>query len=613
MKPYTRMVIFAFGLAVFFLQSPAPVRAEESLIRGCMEKKGGKFRLIGDGEPCRPHEKQLSWKKPGQKKTDACPLEEMMVWVEAATGEDSPQRGSQARPFKTITYALQDLKAKGAGHDTPSIVRVAPGTYTENPVIRLDCISLEGAGRTETIIDGKGSTQLAALSVNRARQIFVSGLTLQNGRRGLSVDGKAVIHVDEITCKRNIREGLRVVHGSALWASNLTSTDNGGDGIGIAFDGSAILTGSITSTGNRDKGLDIHLNSSVLVYGATLTTSANNRNGIQVHSTSAMVAHGSQIIAQGNTNRGIHISGSSSFNAMGSTSLIIGEGNAGGSGNRSDGIGVFGSSALAFDAGTRAVTSGNGKTGIQLGSGARAWTSAASSVLAENNRRAGMGAAGNSEIHAQGTLILNNNQAGGLDCVKSGRFRIAGEVSMTGNRNYGMGFFRTGTGDITETGWVSIANTLEGEGVLLAENSRLRVRGGLEVRASALAGVGVYRGSVLNLRGSGLDVRISGNTQCGVDAGQQSTVRMDGGSITRNGQDGVRVSQNSSFHGRGVTVSGNSGNGILLDGGSSGMIKDHCTVTGNRANDLAVYFGSRASVFDSIVTTRDIHPDASTR
>jgi len=95
-------------------------------------------------------------------------------------GNDSNSGDSPQEPLKTIQYALSIIESDSLN---PRAIFLAPGTYSPStgqhfPLNLKSYVSLQGAGKTATILDGENETQLIMARYDNYYRI--SGLTIQN-------------------------------------------------------------------------------------------------------------------------------------------------------------------------------------------------------------------------------------------------------------------------------------------------------------------------------------------------------------------------------------------------------------------------------------------------
>jgi hypothetical protein len=104
-----------------------------------------------------------------------------VVYVNAATGNNTTGNGSAASPFKTITKALSVSSAAGDS------IKVAPGTYNTAigeifPIeMPTDRKLIGTAGANTTIIDASGSKQRVFNCVGHSSATIIQGFTITGG------------------------------------------------------------------------------------------------------------------------------------------------------------------------------------------------------------------------------------------------------------------------------------------------------------------------------------------------------------------------------------------------------------------------------------------------
>lgn len=112
-----------------------------------------------------------------------------VYYVDAVNGNDTTGDGSQARPWRTITYALSRVSSG----DT---IRVLTGTYNVTlgeafPLNLPPGVSLIGSGRDATIISGQSTSAVLYIrgdTTHILSNTVVSHLTLEGGKVGLDID-----------------------------------------------------------------------------------------------------------------------------------------------------------------------------------------------------------------------------------------------------------------------------------------------------------------------------------------------------------------------------------------------------------------------------------------
>lgn len=111
---------------------------------------------------------------------DAPPYNELIV---AADGSGE---------FTTIASALASL---GSPNTVPTVIRVMPGTYTENITMKSK-VHLQGAGREVTTLQAQ-NTQDNVILASGLNDIEISGLTVSGGTSCIKVENSASVSIRE--------------------------------------------------------------------------------------------------------------------------------------------------------------------------------------------------------------------------------------------------------------------------------------------------------------------------------------------------------------------------------------------------------------------------------
>jgi len=186
-------------------------------------------------------------------------------YVNATTGSNTTGNGSQASPWKTITYALSQIVGTG------NTLNVAAGTYNRAlgetfPIFMADGVSLVGAGIDRSIIDA-GTTQTAVKCVGIVDSTTrLDGFTITNGtspgESGIYISAGSTLQVsyNKITASGGNtaynfwQGGIYVVNSSPLITSNIIS-GNSGSGIFVSNCSPTIKNNLITGNeGNSYRG-----------------------------------------------------------------------------------------------------------------------------------------------------------------------------------------------------------------------------------------------------------------------------------------------------------------------------------------------------------------------
>ena len=111
-------------------------------------------------------------------------------YVDAVNGSNTTGNGSAAAPWKTITYALDQVG------DPPSELHVAAGTYDTTlgeifPLVIESGTSLLGAGYTTTLISGIQTLPVIRISEAAVYPTIVSGFKIASGNDGVYIANSA--------------------------------------------------------------------------------------------------------------------------------------------------------------------------------------------------------------------------------------------------------------------------------------------------------------------------------------------------------------------------------------------------------------------------------------
>ncbi|GAA6615976.1 DUF1565 domain-containing protein [Scytonema sp. NUACC26] len=175
--------------------------------------------------------------------TAQVPVGATALYVNPETGQDSPDAGSsEAKAYKTITYALKQVKA-GA------VIQLAPGTYNQEsgevfPLTIGPSVTLRGDESTKgqgILIVGSGNfisptfarQNVAILAQNDSA---ISGITVTNPENrgtGVWIETTNVV-VSNSTFTNSVREGVFVTGKANPKIENNVFIQNKGNGVSVA-------------------------------------------------------------------------------------------------------------------------------------------------------------------------------------------------------------------------------------------------------------------------------------------------------------------------------------------------------------------------------------------
>ncbi|MGF1496944.1 MAG: DUF1565 domain-containing protein [Elainellaceae cyanobacterium] len=191
------------------------------------------------------------------------PVSARTIYVNPALGTDSPQRGQENSPYRTISYALQQVPA-----DQTTVIQLAPGSYTRDtgesfPLALKPGVILRGneanRGQTVLIIGGGNlvSPTFARQNVTllTANDSQIRGITITNpNTRGTGVwveSSNPTIRNN--TFSNSLREGVFVTGtGNPTIEDNLF-VNNDANGVSVARE----ATGTIRTNEFRDTGFGV--------------------------------------------------------------------------------------------------------------------------------------------------------------------------------------------------------------------------------------------------------------------------------------------------------------------------------------------------------------------
>lgn len=184
--------------------------------------------------PARPDREEILAQVEALQLQQQAPGGEATVYVEEATGIDTPQCGSQAQPCRSITQGVKRARQIQEEDRSGTVilvnVEVGAGTYAEGVDIKFGWIRLRGAGvGMSTIANPSGY----AVYIQAGIPVFLEGFTL-SGTAGLgTVQAWDEAGVDIQDCEfRDSPRALYVLAGSRAAVRNTTFSNNHESAIG---------------------------------------------------------------------------------------------------------------------------------------------------------------------------------------------------------------------------------------------------------------------------------------------------------------------------------------------------------------------------------------------
>ena len=300
------------------------------------------------------------------------------------------------------------------------IINIAAGIYNESLTISTNRITLQGASKESTIIDGGGQD---IITIDGSQRIYIAGVALKNGNDGILGKPGSMFTVKDVVIQDCADDGIELYGNSGAGFDDLSVLRSGDAGIWLTQNSTGVFLGSVISNDNGNTGIMIFGSSDATFVGATITISNNGGSGIIVSGSSSLFSNNSTVTLQNNVR---------------------------------DGIGILGGSHLQLNENDT-------------------W-------LAQNNLR-GLVVAGGSWLVMRSTtrLTVNGNSLRGIQIAENANAEIQGIVTVENNSNYGI-FIDTGASiAIFNTASLTVKGIQGGEGIgiLIMDNSSLNAWGGL--------------------------------------------------------------------------------------------------------------------------------------
>jgi parallel beta-helix repeat protein len=215
------------------------------------------------------------------------PVGTVILYVNAATGIDAPTSGkAEATPFKTITYALQQVPA-----NRPTVIQIASGSYTKDngevfPLTLKPGVMLVGdeasQGKTTTIIGG-GSYLSPSFATQNVTIVAANNAEI----RGVSVTNPTQRGLTSKTAGTGVW-----IEGTNPTIANSSFVNNARDGIFVTGTANPTIVGSFFFK-NNGNGLVIETKATGTVKGNLFQ---DNGFGIAIGGTAAPLIEENQVV-----------------------------------------------------------------------------------------------------------------------------------------------------------------------------------------------------------------------------------------------------------------------------------------------------------------------------
>lgn len=232
--------------------------------------------------------------------------------------------GTSGDPFCSIQEAL-DNAADG------DLIEVAAGTYYEHLTLPSPLqVTIQGAGRTTTIVDGSASGRV--LYVSPFTDVTISGMTFQNGSEGPGAGvyiHEASLDISDCLIQNNVSSlgggGLYMLSTGSLTMTNCevkmnTAVQSGANGGGMAIYGTAEISDSLIQGNQADAqggGIDLANSGSLTITNTVIKENevlASDAYGAGVSvagwmSATGLTVEGNQILSAQTYGGGLYNSG----------------------------------------------------------------------------------------------------------------------------------------------------------------------------------------------------------------------------------------------------------------------------------------------------------------
>jgi hypothetical protein len=304
------------------------------------------------------------------------------------------------------------------------IINLAAGTYTGALTIANKALTIQGANKATTIITS-GNVSTTALTVDGAKLVTLSGVTLQNSSIGILAMRGAAVEVTNAIVQDTNSHGIQIVDNSTAKLTDVTVQRSiGGHGIRVMRSSSITFSGTVTCGNHSSNGIDIAQSSSLYLSNAAVTVNNNGNRGISIFNSAGLFAEGSSLTVNNNGNRGIVISNSSGL--LTENSSITAQNNA-----SKDGIYVHSGSSFHMQMNSTLLSEGN-LIGVRAMSSSSFWTDDTSPVTI---RACGTGLSisevSTAAFNGSLTVVNTTGTGSGISLDRNSSLRIMGSLLIT--------------------------------------------------------------------------------------------------------------------------------------------------------------------------------------
>ncbi len=337
---------------------------------------------------------------------------------------------ARAQEDITVNCDAQETLTDALAQATPGTTILINGTCMERVTITTDRITLDGSGGA--MLDGGGANAGPAsqgvITIESARGVTLTGLTVQNGPDGILGRRGAAFTIANTIVQDNADEGIQIDENSTADLTDCTVQRNGDDGIVVTLAASALLSPgavvtvnnngdsglvvsdasgvaasrtvdsvvTITANGNVDDGIAATVNAGMILVGTIVEANNNGSDGISIRLNSSATAESGAIISTNqNADDGIDVASGSHLSLFQNVAITSGA-------NADEGIVVFGNANLTISntsEGTSTCTvENNGDDGFRVTNSSQAFVGSTTTLIVQGSGASGIEVADGSHI-----------------------------------------------------------------------------------------------------------------------------------------------------------------------------------------------------------------------
>ncbi|MBW4602678.1 MAG: right-handed parallel beta-helix repeat-containing protein [Calothrix sp. FI2-JRJ7] len=453
----------------------------------------------------------------------------------------------------------------------------------------------------DLIINGNGVTVAGNGSFDnffiKNANVIINGLTIANGEDGIAIGGDSNLTLTNSILSNNANDGIDIGgNNNSITLSGVSVTGNGDNGVeadatnsiininnssfvkngtdGLSFDegGNNIVNVSSSSfINNTGDGIDVNSGGNSLNL-SSVTLAGNGEDGFEVDGNNNKISISNSSL-NNNTNDGFNIDAGSS-NTVNFNSVELAN-------NKGDGIDVVTANNNINLANFN--VSGNSEDGVEIDGGSNTLTATNGSF--SNNTGDGVDFNGSNNIANLSGIGISGNTEDGIEISPGSNNNILNVSNAGITANTGDGIDVNGNNNaVTVTG-----SSLSGNGV----GAALEPEDGFEVDGNNNS-ISISNSSLNNNESDGFNI----------DTGSSNTVNFNSVELANNKGDGIDiVTANNNVSLANFNISGNSEDGVEIDGGSNTLTASNGSFTNNKGDGVDFNGSNNTANLSSVAIT----------